>query len=158
VHGTLRYPKLPEHVAKVASAVGGFTTFCRALTDTTLAETLREDGPFTIFAPTDAAFARLPAGALDALLGDVERRTATLAYCVVTGRLTLPNILKTPGSTPPSLGGLPLTIRIRDGRVLVDDAMIVRSDIACSNGVIHGIDSVLTPVRSTAAALTSSGR
>ena len=137
--------RLMRDIVGIADGEDGFLVFARMLRAAGIAETLHSEGPYTVFAPTDAAFARMPEGALEALLADPERLTATMMYHVVTGRLTVGNIIRTGGSTPPSVGGQRLTIKARDGKVFVDGAMVVRADVAASNGIVHGIDSLMAP-------------
>ena len=125
--------------------VGGFTMLSKMLAASGLDEMLRDAGPYTLFAPTDAAFAKLSAEAIDSLLADRDRLASTLTYHVLADRLTVASIFRTGGSNPRSVNGLPLSITTRNGKVFVDGTMVVRADLAGSNGVIHGIAAVMTP-------------
>ncbi len=117
----------------------------KAVKATGLAETLQGAEPFTVFAPTDAAFAKLPAGTAEALLADREKLASILTYHVNSGKVMAGDIVKTNGATPNTVNGLPLDIVVRDGKVFVNGAQVVTADIQASNGVIHVIDSVLLP-------------
>ena len=134
-----------KDVVTVAGAVGGFSTFAKAAEAAGLGQSLMERGPYTVFAPTDTAFARMPAAARESLLADGAQLAATLANGVITGRLTTSSIFKQGSSTPPNANGGRLAIRVRDGKVFVNGAMVVRADLAGANGVIHGVDTVLLP-------------
>ena len=128
-------------------SAGSFKTLVAAVKAAGLVDTLKSDGPFTVFAPTDEAFAKLPAGTLESLLKP-ENKTklqAILKYHVVPGRIGSQEIVAAGGAKPATALGPALTIRIRDGRVLVDDATVVSADVAASNGVIHVIDTVVLP-------------
>ena len=143
-----------KNIVEIAIEAGSFTTLVAAVKAAGLAETLQGTGPFTVFAPTDAAFAKLPAGTVDALLADKEKLTSILTYHVVSGKVLAGDIVKTNGATPTTVNGLPLDIVVRDGKVFVNGAQVVTADIVASNGVIHVIDSVLLP----AAAPVGAGR
>ncbi len=133
-------------IVAVATDAGQFKTLVAAIKAAGLVKTLQGAGPFTVFAPTDAAFAKLPKGALDALLADTKKLTALLTYHVVSGTLTSGDIVKLGGATPATVNGAPVTITIRDGHVFVEGARVVTADVRASNGVIHIIDSVIIPV------------
>jgi uncharacterized surface protein with fasciclin (FAS1) repeats len=128
----------------VATAVeaGSFTTLAKALTAAGLVETLKGPGPFTVFAPTDEAFAKLPAGTLEALLADKARLTQVLTYHVVPGTVMAADVVKL--SSAKTVQGQNVTITARDG-VKVDRANVVKTDIVATNGVIHVIDAVILP-------------
>ena len=128
-------------IAQVAIDAGNFSTLVAALKAAGLVETLQGAGPFTVFAPTDAAFAKLPAGTVDALLADREKLTAILTYHVVSGKVMAGDILKSNGARP----GQPLDVVVRGGKVYVNGAEVVGADVGASNGVIHVIDTVLLP-------------
>ncbi len=132
---------LPD-VVDTAVAAGGFTTLATALQAAGLVETLKGEGPFTIFAPTDEAFAKLPAGTLEALLKDKQRLVAVLTYHVVPGRVMASDVLKMTAAK--TVQGGSLTIHADKG-VSVDGANVVKTDIQAGNGVIHVIDAVLLP-------------
>ena len=110
-----------------------------------LVKTLKGSGPFTIFAPTDEAFAKLPAGTVDDLLKPENKAklTAILTYHVVPGAVTSQQVTKL--SEAKTVNGSMLKISVRDGQVMINDADVVKPDIEASNGVIHVIDNVLLP-------------
>jgi len=108
-------------------------------------ETLQGTGPFTIFAPSDEAFAKLPAGTVEALLADKEKLTAILTYHVVPGKVMASDIVSAGGAKPATVNGASVNVTIRDGQVYVDGARVVTADVPASNGVIHIIDSVIMP-------------
>lgn len=132
----------PEKNIVDAAAAGGFTTLVTAVQAAGLEETLRGEGPFTVFAPTDAAFAKIPPAELQALLQNKEALTKVLTYHVVPGRVIASDVAKL-GSAK-TVQGQSVTINTREG-VKVDDAKVVQTDILASNGVIHVIDSVIIP-------------
>ena len=133
----------PEPVNIVQTAVsGGFETLVTAVDAAGLAGTLADDGPFTVFAPTDEAFAALPAGTLDALLMDTAALTNVLLYHVVSGEVLAADVVTLTSAT--TLQGGNLSIDTSDG-VKVNGATVVQTDILASNGVIHVIDAVLIP-------------
>lgn len=137
--------KAPMNIVQIASASGNFNTLVAAVKAAGLAETLQGNGPFTVFAPTDAAFAKLPAGTLDGLLADHEKLASILTFHVVLGKVMASDIVKSNGAHPTTVNGLPLDIVVRDGKVYVNGAQVVTADIVASNGVIHVIDAVLIP-------------
>lgn len=129
-------------IVDTAVAAGSFKTLATALQAAGLVETLKGPGPFTVFAPTDEAFAKLPAGTVEALLKDKEKLTSVLTYHVVPGRVMASEVVTMKGAK--TLQGGTLAIRTGDG-VTVDGVRIVQTDIVASNGVIHVIDAVLMP-------------
>ncbi len=133
------------NIVQIASTSGNFNTLVTAVKAAGLAETLQGNGPFTVFAPTDAAFAKLPAGTLEGLLAHPEKLASILTYHVVSGKVMASDIVKSNGATPLTINGLPLDVVVRDGVVYVNDARVVTADIVTSNGVIHVIDAVLIP-------------
>ena len=135
---------LPENrtIADIAVEDGRFTTLVTALSEAGLVETLQGEGPFTVFAPTDDAFAALPAGALDALVADIDALTITLLDHVVDGKVMAADVVELDGQEVETLAGSTALIKIDDG-VFVGDALVIITDIEASNGVIHVIDSVL---------------
>lgn len=147
-------PAAAGNIVQTATEAGNFTTLVTALEAAGLTETLQGPGPFTVFAPTDAAFAKLPAGTLEALLGDPEQLASILTYHVVADSVTAGDLVASNGATPTTVNGQQLDIVVRDGAVYVNGAQVVAADIAASNGVIHAIDTVLLPK----AADASSGR
>lgn len=129
-------------IVDTAVAAGQFKTLATALQAAGLVDTLKGPGPFTVFAPTDAAFAKLPAGAVDALLKDKKKLTAVLTYHVVPGSVMAAQVK--PGKVK-TVQGQSITVMAHDGKVMVDDATVTKTDIVASNGVIHVIDTVLMP-------------
>ena len=129
-------------IVETAVSAGQFKTLVNALQEAGLVDTLKGKGPFTVFAPTDAAFAKLPAGALDALLKDKQKLTAVLTYHVVPGKVMAAQVAPGPVKT---VEGQSLTVAKQGGAVMVDNAKVVKTDIVASNGVIHVIDKVLMP-------------
>ncbi|MEO5815201.1 MAG: fasciclin domain-containing protein [Gemmatimonadaceae bacterium] len=134
-----------QNIVEIAVANGNFTTLVAAVKAAGLAETLSGKGPFTVFAPTDAAFAKLPAGTVEALLKDKAKLTAILTLHVLSGKVMSSDVVKANGAKPASLEGEKLNIVVRNGAVYVDGAKVVTADIVASNGVIHVIDTVLLP-------------
>lgn len=140
-------PSAPARESKVdlvdtALAAGSFKTLAAALQAADLVGTLKGEGPFTVFAPTDEAFAKLPAGTVDALLKDIPKLRAILTYHVVAGRVSSDQVLKL--SSARTLQGQDLAISADQG-VRVGPAAVTKADISASNGVIHVIDTVLIP-------------
>ena len=131
-----------KDIVDTAVAAGSFTTLAKALQAAGLIETLKSKGPFTVFAPTDEAFAKLPAGTLEALLKDKAKLTAILTYHVVPGKVMAADVVKLKEAK--TVQGQMVTIDTSMG-VKVNNANVVKTDIVCSNGVIHVIDSVLLP-------------
>jgi uncharacterized surface protein with fasciclin (FAS1) repeats len=131
-----------KDIVETAVAAGSFKTLATALSAAGLVDTLKGKGPFTVFAPTDDAFAKLPPGALDALLKDKAKLTAVLTYHVVPGKVMAADVAKMKEAKTVQGGSLTVTTA---GGVKVDGAAVVKTDIVASNGVIHVIDSVLMP-------------
>jgi uncharacterized surface protein with fasciclin (FAS1) repeats len=129
-------------IVDTAVSAGQFKTLVKAVQEAGLVDTLKGEGPFTVFAPTDEAFAKLPAGTLDALLQDKEKLAAVLTYHVVPGKVTAAQVR--PGMVK-TVQGQSLTVKTNRGGVMVDNAKVVITDIIASNGVIHVIDSVVLP-------------
>jgi uncharacterized surface protein with fasciclin (FAS1) repeats len=129
-------------IVDTAVAAGSFNTLVAAVEAAGLVDTLKSDGPFTVFAPTDAAFAKLPEGTLDELLANPDRLRAILLYHVVAGKVLAADVVNLDSAT--SLLGQKITISTNGG-VKVDTANVVSTDIMASNGVIHVIDSVILP-------------
>ncbi len=132
-----------KDVLAMATEAGSFTTLARAIKSSGLTDTLQGKGPFTVFAPTDAAFGKLPEGALETLLGNKSELTDVLKHHVVAGQLSASDLRKSAEPTRRALNGLPLGISVRADEVYVDDALVSKRDILASNGVIHAIDAVL---------------
>ncbi len=129
----------------VAVADGHFKTLAKALTAAGLVDTLKGAGPFTVFAPTDDAFAKLPAGTLDGLLMDIPKLTAVLKYHVLSGKVAAADVVKLDGKTAKTLNGADIEISTQGGVMLNGKTTVTKTDIAASNGLIHVIDSVLMP-------------
>jgi transforming growth factor-beta-induced protein len=132
-------------IVDTAVAAGSFNTLAKALQAAGLVETLKGKGPFTVFAPTDEAFAKLPKATLDDLLKPENKAKLTriLTAHVVSGRVTSAEVVKLPSAK--AVSGDMLTIKATGGKVMVDTATVVKPDINASNGVIHVIDSVIVP-------------
>jgi uncharacterized surface protein with fasciclin (FAS1) repeats len=135
----------PKDIVDTAVAAGSFTTLAKVLTAAGLVDTLKGPGPFTVFAPTDEAFAKLPAGTLENLLKpenkDALRRILT--NHVVQGEVRAADVVKLPSAK--AMSGETLTVKVNGGKVHVDNASVVKTDITASNGVIHVIDAVILP-------------
>ena len=134
-----------KDIVDTAVAAGSFKTLAKALTAAGLVDTLKGAGPFTVFAPTDEAFAKLPAGTVESLLKPENKAKLQriLTYHVVPGRVMAADVTKL--KTAKAVSGDALKITANDGAVLVDGAHVVKADVAASNGVIHVIDTVLLP-------------
>ena len=134
-----------KDIVDTAVAAGDFKTLATALKAADLVETLKGKGPFTVFAPTDEAFAKLPAGTLDDLLKPENKKklAGILKYHVVSGKVMAAEVVKL--STTKTLEGKNVTIKVTDGKVTLNDANVTKTDIGCTNGVIHVIDTVLLP-------------
>jgi len=137
--------KTDKTIVDVAVANGSFTTLVAALKAADLVGALSGKGPFTVFAPTDAAFAKLPAGTVDALLKDKQKLTAILTYHVVSGKVMAADVIKGNGAKPKTLNGAALDITVKGGKVFVNGAQVITADVTGSNGVIHVIDTVILP-------------
>lgn len=133
----------PGNIVEVAAGAGSFNTLLAAAEAAGLAETLATGGPFTVFAPTDAAFAALPEGTIEALLADPAALADILLYHVVSGTVTSEQVVGLSSAT--SLQGSEIAIMIHDGQVMVNGATVVAVDIEASNGIIHVIDAVILP-------------
>ena len=129
----------------VAVADGHFKTLATALTAAGLIDTLKGDGPFTVFAPTDDAFAKLPAGTVDGLLKDIPKLTAILKYHVLAGKVAASDVMKLDGKTAITLNGAALKVSTTGGVKLNGKVNVTKTDVAASNGLIHVIDEVLLP-------------
>lgn len=135
---------MAKDIVATATEAGSFTTLLTAATEAGLVETLQGDGPFTVFAPTDAAFAALPAGTLDKLLADPEALKKVLLYHVVSGTVSADQVVGL--TSADSVEGSPIAITVKDGTVYLNDsAKVVTTDVMASNGVIHVIDAVILP-------------
>ncbi len=134
-----------KDIVDTAVAAGSFKTLAAALKAAGLADTLKGAGPFTVFAPTDDAFAKLPAGTVEDLLKpeNHDKLVAILTYHVVSGKVMAKDVVKLHEAK--TVNGKEVKIMAEDGKVMVDNANVTKTDIVCSNGVIHVIDSVILP-------------
>ena len=134
-----------KDIVDTAVAAGSFKTLAAALQAAGLVDTLKGTGPFTVFAPTDEAFAKLPAGTLDTLRKPENKAQLVkiLTYHVVAGKVMAADVVKL--QTAKTVQGGSLAVKVADGKVYVDSAQVVKTDIETSNGVIHVIDSVVLP-------------
>jgi uncharacterized surface protein with fasciclin (FAS1) repeats len=135
----------PKDIVDTAVAADGFETLVAAVQAAGLVETLKGDGPFTVFAPTDAAFGKLPEGTLDELLKpeNKDKLTSILTYHVVPGKVLAADVVQLESAK--TVQGGEVTIVVEGGKVNVDGANVTTTDIECSNGVIHIIDAVILP-------------
>ena len=131
-----------KDIVDTAVAAGSFTTLVTAVKAAGLVDTLKSAGPFTVFAPTDEAFAKLPPGALDKLIANPAQLKAVLTYHVVSGKVMAADV-KT--MKVPTVQGASASLVVANGGVMIDKAHVVKTDIVCSNGVIHVVDSVIMP-------------
>ena len=134
---------MQENIVETAVAAGDFTTLTSLVEEAGLAETLSGDGPYTVFAPTDDAFAKVPQETLDALAADPDALKAVLLYHVVDGEARASDVAEL--SSTETLNGASVELETTDRGVRVDDARVVQADVSASNGVIHVIDEVLIP-------------
>ena len=132
-------------IAEIAAADGRFTTLVAALDAAGLVETLAGEGAYTVFAPTDDAFAALPEGTVEALLADIPALTNILLYHVVNGVVPAETALTLDGQMVETLSGEKFSVTLNEGSLYINDAMVIITDIEASNGVIHVIDAVLIP-------------
>lgn len=139
------YGKKDKDIVDTAVAAGSFNTLAAALQAADLVDTLKGDGPFTVFAPTDAAFAKLPAGTVDNLLKpeNKDQLIAVLTYHVVPGKVTSSQVVTLDSAT--TVNGQDVSIHASGNSVMIDNANVTQVDIMTSNGVIHVIDSVILP-------------
>jgi uncharacterized surface protein with fasciclin (FAS1) repeats len=134
-----------KNIVETAVEAGKFKTLAAALTAAGLVDAVKGEGPFTVFAPTDEAFAKLPKGTVETLLKpeNKDKLKAILTYHVVPGKVMAKDVVKLAGAK--SLNGQRIDVKVDGSKVSVDGANVVATDIACSNGVIHIIDSVILP-------------
>lgn len=133
----------PKDIVDTAVAAGSFKTLATALQAAGLVDTLKGPGPFTVFAPTDEAFAKIPKADLDALLKDKAKLTAVLTYHVVPGKVMAADVVKLKSAS--TVQGQSVKVAVKGSSVMVGNANVVKTDIETSNGVIHVIDAVLLP-------------
>jgi uncharacterized surface protein with fasciclin (FAS1) repeats len=134
-----------QDIIDTAVAAGSFKTLAAAVTAAGLVPTLKGAGPFTVFAPTDEAFAKLPAGTVDALLADLPKLTAILTYHVVAGKVMAAAVVTMDGKSAKTVNGAEVKITTTGGVKLNGASNVVKTDIECTNGVIHVIDTVIMP-------------
>lgn len=134
-----------KDIVDTAVAAGSFKTLAAALKAADLVDALKGDGPFTVFAPTDEAFAKLPEGTVDTLLKpeNKDKLTAILTYHVAKGKAMAADVVAL--SSLETLNGQRIEIKVTDEGVMLNNAKVVKTDIECSNGVIHVVDAVLLP-------------
>jgi uncharacterized surface protein with fasciclin (FAS1) repeats len=132
-----------KDIVDTAVAAGNFKTLVTAVKAAGLVDTLKGEGPFTVFAPTDEAFAKIPEDKLQALLKDKKALTAVLTYHVVSGKVMAADVVKLDSAK--TVQGQSLGIVTKDGKVTINGVNAVKTDIVCKNGVIHVIDAVLMP-------------
>lgn len=135
--------KAAKDIVDTAVGAGQFKTLVTAVKAADLVETLKGKGPFTVFAPTDEAFAKIPKEKLEALLKDKKALTAVLTYHVVPGKVMAADVVKLDSAK--TVQGQPVSIVARDGMVMINGAKVLKADIVCGNGVIHVIDTVILP-------------
>ena len=145
VAGSSVKAQAPKDIVDTAVAAGSFKTLAAALQAAGLVETLKGKGPFTVFAPTDEAFAKLPKGTVEDLLKPENKAklTAILTYHVVAGKVMAADVVKV--TSAKTVQGGSVAVKVDGGKVTIDNANVVTTDIAASNGVIHVIDTVLMP-------------
>ena len=134
-----------KDIVDTAVAAGSFKTLATALTAAGLIDTLKSAGPFTVFAPTDEAFAKIPKAKLEALLKDKAALTKVLAYHVVKGKVLAAQAVTLNGKSVATVEGSTVKINVKGDTVMVNNANVVKADIMTSNGVIHVIDTVIMP-------------
>lgn len=136
-----------KDIVDTAIAAGSFKTLVAAVQAAGLVDTLKSDGPFTVFAPTDEAFAKLPAGTVESLLKpeNKDKLIAVLTYHVIPGKVLAADAIKADGKSVKTVQGSSVKVKVTDGSVYIDKAKVVKADILTSNGVIHVIDTVILP-------------
>jgi len=134
-----------KDIVDVASENGSFTTLIAAVKAAGLVDTLKGKGPFTVFAPTDEAFAKLPEGTVEMLLKpeNKDKLVAVLTYHVVPGKVTASDAMKIDSAK--TVQGQPVMVKVVDSKVMINNAQVVTADVEASNGVIHAVDTVLMP-------------
>ena len=136
-------PRAESDIVGTAIAAGDFTTLTKLLKSAGLVATLRQKGPYTVFAPTDAAFAKVPKATLNALMMDKAKLKAVLLYHVVAGKLTAKDVAKL--NSAKTANGKSVTIRVAGGNVFVNSAKVIKTDVMATNGIIHVVNRVLIP-------------
>jgi uncharacterized surface protein with fasciclin (FAS1) repeats len=135
--------KAEKDIVDTAISAGQFKTLVKLVQEAELVDALRGEGPFTVFAPTDEAFAKLPKSQVDALLKDKQALRQVLLYHVVQGKVMSSDVVKIRSAK--TLQGQDIRIRVRNNTVRINGAKVVKADIVCTNGVIHVIDKVILP-------------
>jgi len=130
-------------IVDTAVSAGSFNTLVTAVKAAGLVETLKSAGPFTVFAPTDEAFAKLPAGTVEGLLKNPEELKKILTYHVVAGKVMAADVVKIKSAK--TVQGSSAKVKVSGSDVMIDGAKVVKTDIVCDNGVIHVIDAVILP-------------
>ncbi|MEN3296494.1 MAG: hypothetical protein V7642_5747 [Burkholderiales bacterium] len=133
---------MASDLVETAASSGEIKTFAAALKSASFAESLKKDGPYTVFAPADSAFDKLPPSTRNELLKDKAKLAEVLAYHVIPGKVLVADVK--PGKVQ-TIQGSPLTIKSDNGKVTVDEANVTQSDVTADNGVIHVIDTVVLP-------------
>jgi uncharacterized surface protein with fasciclin (FAS1) repeats len=141
-HASANYAAPTKNIVETVISAGQFTTFARAIKAAGLTDTLAGKGPFTVFAPTDEAFKKLPAGAVDALLKDSAKLKAVLNYHIIAGHVTAKDMKSGDVMT---LQGSELTAQVSGSDAQVNGARVKRADMVATNGIIHEIDAVIMP-------------
>ena len=136
-----------KDIVDTAVGAGSFKTLVAAVKAAGLVETLKSAGPFTVMAPTDEAFAKLPEGTVEALLKpeNKDKLVAILTYHVIPGKAMAADVVKLDGRSVKTVEGSPARISVDGQTVMIQNAKVVKTDIACTNGVIHVIDTVIMP-------------
>ena len=136
-----------KDIVDTAVSAGSFKTLVAAVEAAGLVDTLKGDGPFTVLAPTDEAFAKLPEGTVASLLKPENKAklAAILTYHVIPGKAMAADVVKLDAKTVKTVQGGGIQVSVNGGTVMVNDAQVIKTDIACSNGVIHVIDTVIMP-------------
>lgn len=132
-----------KDVVDTATDAGTLKTLVKAIQEAGMTTALKGQGPFTVFAPTDEAFAKLPPGTLDTLMQDKQKLSALLSAHVVSGRLLAADVTKMHSAK--TVNGQEVTFTVKDGAPMVNNAKIIKADVLASNGVIHVIDTVILP-------------
>jgi uncharacterized surface protein with fasciclin (FAS1) repeats len=133
----------PQSILETAKAAGSFKTLVAAIEAAELTDALMGEGPFTVFAPTDEAFAALPAGTIESLLKNKGQLASILTYHVLEGAVKAESVVGIDKAE--TLNGQSVMVKVSDGKVMIDQARVVTTDIVCSNGIIHVIDAVMLP-------------
>jgi uncharacterized surface protein with fasciclin (FAS1) repeats len=140
-------PDAVGNIVAVAAGNADFSTLVAAVKAAGLVEALSGPGPLTVFAPTNAAFAKLPAGTVEGLLKPENKAklVSILTYHVLAGKVAAADAIKLDGKSAKTLNGQDIAISVKGGKVLINDATVIAADVAASNGVIHAVDTVLLP-------------